>query len=321
MPIAPQNAERRLIVTADDFGAGEAVNVAVERAHSEGILTAASLMVGARGAPDAVERARSLPSLGVGLHLVLVEGRPVLDPERVNLLVDSQGHFRTDMAAAGARMFFDPRARRQLAAEITAQFEAFAATGLRLDHVNAHKHFHLHPTICGLILRIGRQFGLSAARVPIEPRAVIRAIEPRRSHPLDPVIDTVAALARARFRAAGVLVPDQVFGLAWSGAVTAPRLNDIIETLPPGLSEIYLHPGLDGGFEGAAPGYRYAEEFAALTDRAVAGAVREAAVRLGAFADFTGPPPARTEFELFHDRLDRERRAFAPDDVLDRDAP
>jgi hopanoid biosynthesis associated protein HpnK len=298
---------RRLIVTADDFGVAPAVNEAVERAHRQGVLTAASLMVGAPAAAAAVALAKALPSLRVGLHLVLVEGRPVLPPERVDLLVDADGRFRTDMAAAGARMFFDPRARRQLAAEIAAQFEAFAATGLPLDHVNAHKHFHLHPTIGGLMLKIGARFGLAAARVPVEPRAVIRAIEPRPSDPLDPVIDAVGALARARFRAAGVFVPDHVFGLAWSGNVTAPRLLALMEALPPGLSEIYLHPGLDGGFEGAAPGYRYAEELAALIDTEVIASVARRAITLGGFVDFAPSPPARPEFDPRNDRLDRDR--------------
>jgi hopanoid biosynthesis associated protein HpnK len=298
-------APRRLIVTADDFGAAPAVNEAVERAHLAGVLTAASLMVGAPGAADAVRRARATPSLRVGLHLVLVEGRPVLPPERVPLLVDSDGRFRTEMARAGARIFFSPAARRQLTAEVRAQFEAFAATGLPFDHVNAHKHFHLHPTIAGAVLREAARFGCRRARVPIEPRAVIRAIEPVRGQPIDVVVDAVASLCRARFRRAGMLIPDQVFGLAWSGAMTAPRLRGLIEALPSGLSEIYLHPGLDGGFEGASPGYRYVEEFAALVDRNVADAARRAGVTLGGFADFdslgAGGPK---EFELADDRLD-----------------
>ncbi|HWE99011.1 MAG TPA: hopanoid biosynthesis-associated protein HpnK [Caulobacteraceae bacterium] len=279
-------AERRLVITADDFGAGESVNAAVERAHVEGVLTAASLMVAAPGAADAVERARRLPKLGVGLHLVLVEGRPASPPERVDRLVDADGCFRTDMTAAGARMFFDPVTRRQLALEIEAQFAAFAATGLPLDHLNAHKHFHLHPTIGELALRIGRRFGLRSARAPLEPRAVIRRIEPGTGGPLDALVEGFARRARRRFADAGLMTPDQVFGLAWSGAMTTARLSALLEALPPGLTEIYLHPGMEGGFEGAADGYRYADEFAALTDLDVGRLARRPGVRLGRFADF-----------------------------------
>ena len=276
---------RRLIVTADDFGAALPVNEAVDIAHREGILTAASLMVGAPGAADAVARANRLPTLSVGLHLVLVEGRPTLPAAQISHLVGPGGLFRTDMARVGATMFFHPIARRQLAAEITAQFQAFAATGLRLDHVNTHKHFHLHPTIAGLILKIGARHGMTAARIPVEPRAVVARID-GRAVPPDPLFDMMARLARGRFRRAGVSIPDQVFGLHWSGAMTGDRVKGLIETLPPGLTEIYLHPATHGDFVGAAPGYRYAEELAALTAREVVRAAVDSRVTLGGFGDF-----------------------------------
>ena len=279
---------KSLIITADDFGASIQVNDAVERAPRDGVLTAASLMVAAPGASDAVERARRLPRLGVGLHVVLVEGRPALPPAQVPDLVDAQGLFRTDMVRAGATLFFIPAARRQLEAEITAQFEAFAATGLTLDHVNAHKHFHLHPTIAGLILKIGRRFGMKAARLPIEPRAVLAQAEPAGTYPSEPVVDLWAGLARRRFRAAGLLVPDQVFGLRWSGAMTAQRLRGLITHLPPGLSEIYTHPAT-GPYPGAAPSYDYVGEAAGLTDPAVIEAARSDTIRLGGFLDFLQP--------------------------------
>lgn len=276
---------KRLIVTADDFGAGLSVNEAVEAAHRQGILTATSLMVGAPAAGDAVRRARANPSLRVGLHLVLVEGEPVLPARELPDLVDAAGRFRTDMARMGAEIFFRPSVRRQLKREIAAQFEAFAATGLALDHVNAHKHFHLHPTIAASIVEIGKRFGLRAARVPVEPSAVLRKAEPGTS--VGPAFITApwAWALRARFRRAGLLVPDRVFGLAWSGAMTPARLRRLIACLPEGLSEIYLHPALDGRFSGAAPAYRYREEFEALIDPDVASAAR-GKVRLGGFSDF-----------------------------------
>src|SRR3712207_2544190 len=130
-------------------------------------------------AADAVARARRMPRLRIGLHLVLVEGRPALPPDKVAGLVDGSGHFRTDMARLGLDIFLRPRLRAQLAAEITAQFEAFAATGLPLDHVNAHRHFHLHPTIAGEVIRIGRRFGMRSLRVPLEPALVLARVEPQ----------------------------------------------------------------------------------------------------------------------------------------------
>ena len=255
-----------LIVTADDFGAAPEVNAAVIAAHEAGILTAASLMVGAPGCAQAVALAKATPSLGVGLHLTLVDGVPVLPAVEVPDLVDASGRFRDDMVRAGIAFAFSSATRRQLEAEITAQFAAFAATGLRLDHVNAHKHFHLHPVIAGLILRIGARFGMRAVRAPIEPAEVLRGLEDGIG---SDVATPWARLLRARLRRAGLLVPDAVFGLRWSGHMTATRLAALITALPPGLNEIYLHPATTDDFAGHGPGYDHRGELAALTDLAV----------------------------------------------------
>lgn len=273
----------RLIVTADDFGASPEVNDAVEHAHRDGILTAASLMVAGDAADDAVARARAMPTLGVGLHVVLVEGRPMLPPEKLPALVDGSGNFRTDMARAGVTIFASPAARRQLQAEVEAQFAAFAATGLPLDHVNAHKHYHLHPTIAGTILKVGRQYGMKAVRAPIEPAAPLRAADGT-----DPGtrIETIwARLVRRRMRRAGMTVPDQVFGLAWSGAITVDRVRGLIDHLPPGLTELYTHPAT-GPYPGSAPGYDYPGELAALIDPLAQAAITRDRVALGRFVDF-----------------------------------
>ncbi|MCP5412145.1 MAG: hopanoid biosynthesis-associated protein HpnK [Alphaproteobacteria bacterium] len=276
---------KNLVVTADDFGAAVQVNDAVLDAHAHGILTAASLMVSAPAAADAVARAKLTPSLRVGLHLVLVEGRPTLPPARVPDLVDKDGYFRTDMARAGAAMFFLPHVRRQLAAEIAAQFAAFADTGLALDHVNAHKHFHLHPTIGGLIVKMAARYGVKGARVPLEPQGVLARIEP---HPASAVVALTTPFARRlarRFGRAGLAAPDQVFGLAWSGAMTPDRLAGLLAHLPEGLTEIYMHPAT-GDYPGCARGYRYGEELAALTDPRMPALIAAHNIRLGGFCDF-----------------------------------
>ena len=276
---------KQLIVTADDFGAAEAVNEAVERCHTNGILTAASLMVSGAAAADAVRRAKALPSLRVGLHLVLVEAKPALPASEVPDLVEGGGNFRTDMARAGAAMFFLPQVRRQLEAEIEAQFEAFMATGLPLDHVNAHKHFHLHPTIAGLIVKIGGRHGVKGARVPLEPQHVLRQVEQHGASARVALTAPFARALRGRFRRAGIAAPDQVFGLAWSGAMNTARLAGLITHLPDGLSEIYMHPAT-GTYPGSAPGYEYATEMAALTDPCMSALIRDNDIRLGGFKDF-----------------------------------
>jgi hopanoid biosynthesis associated protein HpnK len=276
---------KSLIVTADDFGVAVEVNEAVAQAHTYGILTAASLMVGGGAVADAVERARRLPSLRVGLHIVLVEGRPVLPPAAIPDLVGPDGRFRRDMVASAVNMFFRPSVRRQLAAEITAQFEAYRATGLALDHVNTHKHFHLHPTIAGHILRIGRAYGLNAMRVPLEPRDILMKADEREKIAPALVTGPWSTLVRWRLGRAGVQTADRVFGLQWSGAMTAERVRGLIVHLPDGITELYTHPATAGGFDGEAPGYLYAEELAALTAPDVLAAVRASGAGLGGFAD------------------------------------
>ncbi|MEA1831956.1 hopanoid biosynthesis-associated protein HpnK [Methylobacterium durans] len=277
---------KRLVVTADDFGLSLQVNEAVEQAHREGILTAASLMVSAPAAADAIERARRLPSLRVGLHLVLVEAWPTLPAFELPDLTDAAGLMRRDMERLGLDLALKPAARRQLSAEIRAQFEAFRATGLPLDHVNAHKHFHVHPLIAGAVLRIGRAFGMRALRVPREPREILRRAEPG-SNPR-PALDIApwAALLAVRARAAGLLIPDRTLGLAWSGAMKPARVAALLAQLPEGLTELYTHPATAGGFPGEAPGYDYAAERDALTAPEARQAVERAGAIPGGFSDF-----------------------------------
>ena len=277
---------RDLVVTADDFGLSVEVNEAVEQAHRHGILTAASLMVGSPASGDAVERARRLPGLRVGLHLTLVEAAPVLAPELIPDLVDATGLFCANMARSGAAMFFLPSVRRQLVDEIDAQFAAFARTGLSLDHVNAHKHFHLHPTIAGALIAVGHRYGMRAVRVPAEPVGIVRRVDPAAPSLIPAITAPFTRMLGARLRRAGLSVPDQVFGLAWSGAMVADRLVAVLDRLPPGLTEIYTHPATTGGFPGSAPGYRYADEAAALIDPAVKAAAARSGAVLGGFSDF-----------------------------------
>jgi hopanoid biosynthesis associated protein HpnK len=258
---------KRLIVTADDFGAAREVNEAVEQAHRSGILTAASLMVSAPAAADAVARAKTMPKLRVGLHLTLVDDCPTLPAAQIEGLVDSDGMFRSDMARSGAAMFFLPSVRRQLAAEIEAQFKAFAATSLTLDHVNTHKHFHLHPTIASLMMKIGKRYGMNATRVPFETN------------------NPFAQYLRRSYRAKGMRVADSVYGLKHSGAMTRENLGPILDALPDGLSEIYMHPAT-GPYPGSAKGYRYPEELAALTDVQIIEKIKSSGATCGGFADF-----------------------------------
>jgi chitin disaccharide deacetylase len=272
-----QNAKpaqsRGLIITADDFGLHQRVNFAVERAHRCGVLRAASLMVGAPAAKDAVARARALPELRVGLHLVLADGAALAPREQIAALLDEDGRFGSNMVRDGVRFFFLPHVRRQLAHEIRAQFEAFAATGLTLDHVNTHKHFHLHPTVLGLILEIGRDYGMKAMRLPFEANAPLW---------LRPWI----AQVKTRLERAGIAHNDYVVGIAASGRMDEATWLAALADLPHGVGEIYCHPALAGdALSDGMHGYRHADELQALLSPRVAAAIRALGARVGGFAD------------------------------------
>ena len=245
-------------------------------------------MVGAPAAARAVELARRLPRLAVGLHLALVDAEPVLSPAAVPDLVDARGRFRANMALSGAAMFFLAHVRRQMQAEIRAQFEAFRATGLKLDHVTAHKHFHLHPTILSAVIELAKEFGATAVRAPVEPRSVLAQIEGARPGLMASALAPLARVQRARLRRAGVATPDQVFGLAWSGAMTLSRLQWLIAHLPDGITEIYTHPATASGFAGAAPGYRYQDEFSALASPNLRRQIAAAGLPSGGFLEAVG---------------------------------
>jgi hopanoid biosynthesis associated protein HpnK len=276
-----------LIVTADDFGLHDSVNEAIEQASRAGILTAASLMVGAPAADDAVRRARMLPNLRVGLHVVLADGNAMLAPHLIQELADDAGRMDSRMFSRGLRFFMLPTVRRQLEAEIRAQYSAFARTGLPLDHVNAHKHFHLHPSILEMLLRIGREYGLSAVRVPDEPFWFAARSGGWAAGAGAALLTPWIALMKLRLRAAGVFHNDSIFGVGASGAMDEAKLLQILARLPPGVTEIYLHPATESGRAIAASmsTYRHTEELAALLSPRVRAAIATAEIGYGGYRE------------------------------------
>ena len=257
---------KRAIITADDFGLSVGINEAVEQAHRHGILSTASLMIAGPAAADAVRRARTMPGLHVGLHVVVLEGASVR-PSAVRGLVDAAGDLPTDQLGASIDYFFRPRHRRQLASEIRSQFSAFSKTGLRLDHANAHKHMQLHPTVGRFIIEAGREFHLRALRIPHEPATPMA----RSGTPVGlggRALNTWSNRLRRQARRAGLQVNDHAFGIAWSGHMTSSRLLRLLPNLPEGLSEIYFHPAAarDSRLQHLMPGYEHQAELATLLD-------------------------------------------------------
>jgi len=286
---------KKLIVTADDFGLSLPVNEAVELAHQHGILTAASLMTGAPACADAVERARKLSSLGVGIHLTLVDGCPVLPPEQVPGLVGADGRFSTDPVKFGTSLFFSKDLRRQAEAEIAAQFEAFRKTGLVMDHINGHQHFHMHPAISKIIAKLARDFANPPVRIPVEP------LLPSYTATSDRFRDRLSGwiffyaqsrLLRHRARAAGLGVNDRVFGLNDSGAMTETRVLQFLEKLPHGTTEFYFHPATRRwpGVDNLPDHYRPMDEFAALTSLNVKARAKALDLTLTSFREAVRQP-------------------------------
>jgi hopanoid biosynthesis associated protein HpnK len=243
-------------------------------------------MVAAPAAADAVRRAQTLPSLRVGLHLVVIEGPAVLPPQRIPDLVDAAGQFPSQQLALSLKYAVHPGARRQLAAEIRAQFEAYAATGLPLDHADAHKHMHLHPVVAKLMLRIGSEFGLRAIRVPAEPPAVMTSSGAPGTFAAR-ALHVWATLLRRRVHHAGMAAADAVFGITWSGHMTPDRLRRLIPNLPDGCSEIYFHPAArrDEVIGSLMPDYAHEAELAALTDPELRAMLSRYGIVTGGYGD------------------------------------
>ena len=281
---------KQLILTGDDFGLDVPVNEAVEEAHCRGVLTSASLMVGGDAAADAAERARRLPKLRVGLHVVLVEGRPVLPASEVPDLVDGRGEFSKHLVRSGVRFFVLPRVRRQVEAEIRAQFRAFRDTGLPLDHADAHNHMHLHPTVLGLMLRVGREFELRAVRLPREPAlASWRAARDGHAARVAPAVllSPLLASMRVRLRRAGVRFNDHLLGMRDSGRMEEDLVLRQLRELPDGVSEMHFHAATRPSplLARTMPGYRHQAELAALLSPAVRSAIAASGARPLAFSD------------------------------------
>src|SRR5271165_297701 len=164
---------RRLIVNADDFGLTPGINRAIMEAHEHGVVTSATLMADGQAFEEAIALARSRPRLGVGCHIVLVDGAPLLDAAAVPTLLDrsaSSGgpHFREGIAGFGALALLGRLAENEIEAEATAQIRKLQAAGMMVTHLDSHKHTHLFPRVLRPLLRAAAKCGVKAIRNPFE---------------------------------------------------------------------------------------------------------------------------------------------------------
>jgi len=268
----------RLIVNADDFGRSRSVNEAVIRAHREGILTSASLMVNEPGFDEAVKLAKENPKLGVGLHLSLLCAHSALSPEKIPGLVNDRGEFSNNPVGVGFRYFFNRSLREQLRAEIHAQFEKFRATGLPLDHVNGHLHLHLHPTVFCILMEDAEKLGIRRMRLTRDCfwRSMRRARGrwfSRASHAL--IYEWLSQRTRKPLRQHGIRHAQISFGLLQNVRVDEEYILKLLPELPPGDSELYSHPSLD----------EFKHEFDALVSPRVKELVKKLGIELIRYQD------------------------------------
>lgn len=269
---------RRLIVNADDFGRSPAINQAVIRAHREGILTTASLMVNGAAFEEAVELARQNPSLGVGLHLTLICGKATSSQLEIPDLVTPQGEFSNSPVIAGTRYFFSQSLRLQLAREIGAQFAKFKSTGLVLDHVNGHLNMHLHPTVFEILASRCWEWNIRHLRITDDPLALNARLARGRwgyriSHAF--IFHRLARRARRMLVGSGIKFTQNVFGLLQNAQVDESYILKLLPELPPGDSELYSHPSLD----------EFPHEFTALVSPRVRARVADLGIQLLRYQD------------------------------------
>jgi chitin disaccharide deacetylase len=234
-----------IVINADDFGRSTEINQAVAQAHRHGILTSASLMVTGEAAEEAVCLARSMPTLAVGLHVVLTEGRPALPVEEAPHLVDRHGQFPASPVRAGLRYAFSGAARRELALEVEAQFQRFAATGLPLAHVDSHQHIHLHPAVLGPVMRLARQHAAGRVRLTRDNLRLSLRFgwhQAGRKIAYSLLFGLLSRLAAIRLRRQGVATTTRSYGLMQTGDMHERYVLEVLRRLTREPVEIYFHP-------------------------------------------------------------------------------
>jgi hopanoid biosynthesis associated protein HpnK len=236
----------RLIVNADDFGLTSGVNRAIVELHRAGVLTSATLMARAPATDEAIELARSTPSLGIGCHVVLVDGQPILPPRAIPSLVDpGTGSFLPTLRDFVIRLFTGRIRATEIQAEASAQIKHLQSSGVSLTHVDTHKHTHMFPAVLRPVLRAARAARIRAVRNPFEPAWAVRATAGAALARVAEV--TVLRFEQPFFRK--ILAEEQfastdgTIAVAGTGILNSDALCSLLGKLPPGTFELVTHPG------------------------------------------------------------------------------
>ena len=239
---------RRLIVNADDFGFTSGVNRAIVEAHTRGIVTSSTLMANGAAFAEAVPLAQSVPQLSVGCHVVLIDGRPVLDSSKIPSLTAAE-QFRDGLKSFAARAIAGRMDSEQICAEVTAQICKIQSAGIAVSHVDTHKHTHLFPPILRPVLRAARECGVRAIRNPFGPRFPLKSSQLLARPNLWTRYAEVRILRRfaGKFREAvdreGFATPDGTLGIEVTGTLDETLFRAIAQSIPKGTWEFVCHPG------------------------------------------------------------------------------
>lgn len=279
------NGGSRIILNADDFGDSASINAAVLLAHREGVLTSASLMITGEAAQEAVTLARETPTLAVGLHLVVAAGQPALPAHRLPHVVNGKGRFADDPMWAGLQYAFSRAAQHELAHEIEAQFEQFAATGLPLSHVDGHLHMHLHPTVLGLLLPLAVAHGAQGVRLPRDDLWLSLDYDRARvGHKVawSAAFGLLSRLGLHRVGQQRLVAPDRVYGLMQTGRMDEAYVLRVLSRLQESSAELYFHPSTcpEGEATGPNPG-----DLQALLSPAVRRVIEERGITPATYSD------------------------------------
>ena len=281
----------RLIVNADDFGLTAGVNRAIAELHSTGVLTSTSLMACAGATGEAVELARATPTLGVGCHVVLVDGEPMLPPGQIPSLVDPRTNSLHSTLAAFLPRLFAGRIRcGEIEAETRAQIECLQKKGLRLTHIDTHKHLHMFPSVLRSVLRAARACGIRAVRNPFEPSWALRTAigAPWLRLAQVSALRWLEPVCRRVIAEEGFSTTDGTVAIAGTGTLDAATLRCLLKQMPAGTWELVTHPGYnDADLAGVRTRLRASRE----VERQALAALKEfPTISLVSFGDLRSPP-------------------------------
>ncbi len=254
---------RRLIVNADDFGLTSGVNRGIAEAHEHGIVTSATLMACGAKFQEAVDIASCTPQLGVGCHVLLVDASPVLDLRQVSSLVAANSgtpRFRDSLISFASLANPGRLDEDQIEAEITAQICKLQTAGIRVSHLDSHKHTHMFPVVFRPMLRAAKKCGVPAVRNPFEPLLFAGTKNWKRRFQLG-ILRSFQTTFRKTLEESGVRTPDGCVGIVATGGLTVDTFRQLIENLPEGTWEFVTHPGYnDAELDGVKTRLRQSRE-------------------------------------------------------------